>query len=78
MGYYPSRICCLLNMVIMLGYGMIDCVIGGQVLSAVSDGRMTVIVGIIVVAIVSWMVATFGMRVFQAYERYIFIVLCNR
>ncbi|KAL1961952.1 hypothetical protein VTN77DRAFT_733 [Rasamsonia byssochlamydoides] len=70
MGYYPSRICCLLNMVIMLGYGMIDCVIGGQILSAVSDGRMTVIVGIIVVAIVSWLVATFGMRVFQAYERY--------
>ncbi|KKA22433.1 hypothetical protein T310_3512 [Rasamsonia emersonii CBS 393.64] len=36
----------------------------------VSDGRMTVIVGIIVVAIVSWLVATFGMRVFQTYERY--------
>jgi purine-cytosine permease-like protein len=69
MGYYPSRICCLLNLVIMLGYGMIDCVIGGQVLSAVSGGRMTVIVGIIVVAIVSWFVAVFGMRVFQLYER---------
>jgi purine-cytosine permease-like protein len=54
----------------MLGYGMIDCVIGGQILSAVSDGSMTVIVGIIVVAIVSWLVATFSMRVFQAYERY--------
>lgn len=32
---------------------------------------MTVIVGIIVVAIVSWLVATFGMRVFQTYERWV-------
>lgn len=69
MGYYPSKICYLLNLVIMLGYGMIDCVIGGQVLSAVSGGRMTVIVGIVVVAIVTWVVAAFGMRIFQMYER---------
>lgn len=69
MGYYPSKICCLLNLVIMLGYGMIDCVIGGQILSAVSGGHMTVIVGIIVVAIVTWIVATFGLRIFQLYER---------
>lgn len=69
MGYYPSKICCLLNLVIMLGYGMIDCVIGGQILSAVSGGRMTVIVGIIIVAIVTLVVAVFGMRIFQIYER---------
>ncbi|KAL2006116.1 hypothetical protein VTN00DRAFT_9770 [Thermoascus crustaceus] len=80
MGYYPSKICCLLNLVIMLGYGMIDCVIGGQILSAVSGGHMTVVVGIIVVAIVTWIVATFGLRVFQLYERYSWlpqlVVLC--
>jgi purine-cytosine permease-like protein len=39
MGYYPSKIACLLNIIIMLGYGMIDCVVGGQVLSAVAGGR---------------------------------------
>ncbi|KAJ9201298.1 hypothetical protein DTO166G4_6017 [Paecilomyces variotii] len=80
MGYYPGKICSLLNLVIMLGYGMIDCVIGGQILSAVSNGRMTVIVGIIVVAIVTLVVAAFGMRIFQAYERYAWLpqlmVLC--
>ncbi|KAF2135342.1 uncharacterized protein K452DRAFT_239548 [Aplosporella prunicola CBS 121167] len=70
MGYYPSKIACLLNVVIMIGYGMIDCIVGGQILSAVSGGHMTVVVGIIVVAVVSWLVAAFGITVFHAYERW--------
>jgi len=71
MGYYPSKICCLLNMVIMLGYGMIDCLIGGQVLSAVSGGNVTVVAGIIIVAVITWVVAVFGMSIFHLYERYV-------
>lgn len=70
MGYWPSKICCLLNIVIMVGYGMIDCVIGGQILSAVSGGSMTIAVGIVIVAIISWLVAVFGIAVFHHYERW--------
>jgi len=70
MGYYPSKLCCLLNIVIMLGYGVIDLIVGGQILSAVADGRLSVIVGIIIVALISLVVATFGMSVFHLYERY--------
>lgn len=55
----------------MVGYCTIDCIIGGQVLSAVSGGNMSIIVGIIVVSIVSWIVAVFGMALFQKYERYV-------
>lgn len=51
MGWWPSRICVALNLVIMLGYGMIDCVIGGQILSAVADNNMSVVVGVIIVAV---------------------------
>jgi purine-cytosine permease-like protein len=69
MGYWPSKICCLLNIVIMVGYGLIDCIIGGQLLSAVSDGRLTVIVGIVIVAVISWIVAVFGIAIFHVYER---------
>lgn len=32
-------------------YGMIDCVIGGQLLSAVADNDMSIIVGVIIVAV---------------------------
>jgi len=68
MGYWPSKICALLNIVIMLGYGMIDCLIGGQVLSAVADG---IVVGTVIVAVVSLVVVVFGMGAFHVYERYV-------
>lgn len=70
MGYYPSKLCCLLNILTNLGYGMVNCVVGGQILSKVSGGHMSVIVGIVIVALVSWVMGTFGMRVFRFYERY--------
>ena len=73
MGYYPSKLCCLLNILTNLGYGMVNCVVGGQILSKVSGGHMSVIVGIIVVALASWVMATFGMSVFKFYERYEFV-----
>jgi purine-cytosine permease-like protein len=69
MGYWPSKICVLLNIVIMVGYGMIDCIIGGQILSAVSGGSLTIVVGIVIVALISWVVAVFGMAIFHTYER---------
>ncbi|KAG6045748.1 hypothetical protein E4U39_001984 [Claviceps sp. Clav50 group G5] len=70
MGYWPSKILCLLNIVLMIGYATIDGIIGGQVLSAVSDGKMTIVVGIVLVSVVCWVVAVFGMAVFHRYERY--------
>ena len=70
MGYYPSKICTALNIILMVGYCTIDCIIGGQVLSAVSGGTMSIAVGIIVVALVVWIIAVFGLAVFHVYERY--------
>lgn len=69
MGYWPAKIACFLNIVIMVGYGTIDCIIGGQILSAVSGGTMSIIVGIVIVAFVSWVVAVFGIKIFHIYER---------
>lgn len=72
MGYWPSKIPCVLNIILMVGYCTIDCIIGGQMLSAVSGGSVSIIVGIIIVAVVTWIVAAFGMAVFHVYERYIY------
>ncbi|KAM7211407.1 putative purine-cytosine transporter [Rhypophila decipiens] len=73
MGYWPSKIPCFLNIVLMVGYITCSFIIAGQILSAVSGGNMTVVVGIVVVALVCWVVAVFGMRVFHSYERYAWI-----
>lgn len=70
MGWWPMKLCVLLNLVVMLGYAMIDAVVAGQILSAVSpDGRLTVEVGIIITAILTWLVTTFGIKIFHHYER---------
>ena len=46
MGWWPSKLLVLLNLVVLLGYSMIPCVITGQILSAVSsNGSMSVAVG---------------------------------
>ncbi|KAL4894007.1 permease for cytosine/purines, uracil, thiamine, allantoin-domain-containing protein [Aspergillus ambiguus] len=80
MGYYPSKICCVLNVLTNLGYGMINAMVGGQLLSKISGGTVSVVVGIVIVSAASFAMATFGMSIFQYYERYAwfpqFIVLC--
>ncbi len=72
MGWWPVKLCVLLNLVVLIGYSMIDAVVAGQILSAVSpNGSLTVEVGIIVTAIITWLVTTFGIKIFHHYERYI-------
>ena len=90
MGWWPSKIVVILNLIQMIGYSLIDCVVGGQILSAVSPhGSMSVAVGklfdgyeghdliingmpgIVIIAIISWVVATFGIRIFHYYERWV-------
>lgn len=69
MGYWPSKIPTTLNIVLMVGYITLSYIIAGQMLSAVSGGSLTIVVGIVVSALVCWVVAVFGMRVFHFYER---------
>lgn len=69
MGYWPAKLTTLLNIILMVGYATITCIIAGQILSAVSGGSMTVIVGVVVAALMSWVVAVFGMKLFHTYER---------
>ncbi|KAJ6021822.1 Permease cytosine/purine uracil thiamine allantoin [Penicillium herquei] len=73
MGWWPSKIIVLLNLVQMIGYGLIDCVVGGQILSAVSPNGMSVAVGIVIIAVISLIVATFGIQAFHYYERFAFV-----
>ncbi|KAF2770315.1 putative vitamin B6 transporter [Teratosphaeria nubilosa] len=73
MGWWPSRICVLLNLVIMLGYGMIDTVVGGQMLSYIAGGDISVVAGILVIAVLCWVVTEFGSPLFHIYERWAFV-----
>ncbi|KAF2468744.1 putative vitamin B6 transporter [Lindgomyces ingoldianus] len=70
MGYYPAKLTTVLSLFIMLGYGTINCIIVGQILSAVNGHGLSLIPGILVVAGITLVVAVFGMHAFHAYERY--------
>ncbi|TVY38579.1 Purine-cytosine permease [Lachnellula subtilissima] len=74
MGWWPVKICVLLNLVILIGYTTIDAVVAGQILSAVSaNGSLTVAVGIVITAVITAVVTTFGIKFFHYYERYAWI-----
>lgn len=52
-----------------MGYAMINAVVMGQILSVVStDGRLSVEVGIVIAAILTFLVTTFGIRIFHCFE----------
>ena len=70
-GWWPSKLIVVLNLIVLLGYSLIDLVVAGQILSAVSShGSLPVVVGIIIVAIIAWVVSTFGIKIIHAYMRY--------
>ncbi|KAJ6104086.1 hypothetical protein N7523_010406 [Penicillium sp. IBT 18751x] len=73
MGWWPSRICVLLNLVIMLGWGLVDVLIAGQILTAINGNGMTEIVGVVIASVLSLLVVVFGISVFHTFERYAWV-----
>ncbi|KAK3109757.1 Vitamin B6 transporter [Teratosphaeriaceae sp. CCFEE 6253] len=81
MGWWPAKLVVVLTLIVLLGYCVLDAVIAGQILSAVSAaGELSVIVGIVITAVLTWLVTTFGYTVFHWYERYAWlpqlVVIC--
>ncbi|KIW14564.1 hypothetical protein PV08_07348 [Exophiala spinifera] len=79
-GIWGSKFCGLLNIIVNIGFGTINCIVAGQLLSAVSGGSLTIVVGIVVVCVGSFVISFFGFRLIQKYESVawflIFIFLC--
>lgn len=69
---YLVNIVVLLNMSTMSGFTIINCVIGGQTLSAI-NGDLSVNVGIVIVACVALFISFFGYRVLYHYEKWAWI-----
>ncbi|SNX86262.1 related to purine-cytosine permease [Melanopsichium pennsylvanicum] len=77
-GYFGASIICLLNAASMLGYCILDLIIGGQTLSAVSsrsDGSSTLTpdVGIVVAACIALVVSFSGIRILHYFERFFWL-----
>ena len=72
-GYYLVCVPVLLNLATLTGFCIIECVIGGQTLSAVTGGSLSPTVGIVIIALLGMVVCFCGIRVLHQYERFAWI-----
>ncbi|KAK2746835.1 hypothetical protein FQN57_002877 [Myotisia sp. PD_48] len=72
-GIYLVNIIVLLNLATVSGFTIINCVIGGQTLSAVNNGDLSVNVGIVIIALVALIISFFGYKVLYHYEQWAWI-----
>ena len=73
-GIWGAKLCGLLNIIVNCGFGVISCIIGGQLLNAVSGGNLPLAVGIVIIVAVSFAISFFGFGVVHQYERYAWIL----
>ena len=71
--YYLISIVVALNLCTIAGFGVINCVLGGSTLAAVSDGDIDSTAGIVIIALVGMVVSFGGYRFLHQYERYSWI-----
>ncbi|KAI0487582.1 permease for cytosine/purines, uracil, thiamine, allantoin-domain-containing protein [Xylaria cf. heliscus] len=72
-GRYIISVPAILNLATLTGFCVISCVIGGQCLSAVSDGSVTPVVGIVIIGVLSLLISFWGYNVLHQYERFAWI-----
>ncbi|RYC59052.1 hypothetical protein CHU98_g7170 [Xylaria longipes] len=72
-GRYIVSVPAILNLATLTGFCVITCVIGGQCLSAVSDGSVTPAVGIVIIGVLSLLISFWGYNVLHNYERFAWI-----
>jgi NCS1 nucleoside transporter family len=74
MGWWPAKIIAFLNVVEQVGWSSVGCITGGLALSAVSDGRINLVLGVVIVAIVGLIFSFVGLRAVLSYEKYAWAV----
>lgn len=74
MGWYPNKLIAFLNTVQQLGWSAVGCITGGLALQAVSNGHVSIAVGIAVIAVCSLLVSFIGLKAILVYEKYAWFV----
>ena len=69
-GWWPNKLIALLNSVQQMGWAAVSCITGGLALTAVADGHLNLIVGIVILAVVALLISFVGLNAILVYERY--------
>jgi len=73
-GFYGAKLCSVLNVIIGGGFAVVNVVVVGQILSAVSDYHMTIAVGCVIIAVIGYVISVFGFQLIHTYEKYSWIM----
>ncbi|KAJ6446919.1 purine-cytosine permease FCY21 [Purpureocillium lavendulum] len=73
-GWWPNKLIALLNCIEQIGWAAVQCITGGLALTAVSDGHVSLILGVCVLAVVALLISLVGLNCILVYERYAWII----
>ncbi len=72
-GWVGGIIMALFNVAACIGWSVVNVIIGGQLIAALSGGRVPSWVGILILAVLTTLVSIYGYRYVHRYERYAWI-----
>ncbi|KAI9050785.1 hypothetical protein LZ554_004904 [Drepanopeziza brunnea f. sp. 'monogermtubi'] len=73
-GFYGAKLCSVLNVIIGGGFAVVNTVVVGQLLAAVSNYTMSLVVGCIIIGVLSYVVSIFGFAIIHTFEKYAWIM----
>lgn len=73
-GWWPNKIIAALNTIVQIGWASVACITGGLALTAVADGHVSLVVGIVILAVVATLISFVGLKAILVYERYAWII----
>ncbi|KAL6243582.1 hypothetical protein RBB50_009575 [Rhinocladiella similis] len=73
-GWWPNKLIAALNAIQQLGWAAVGCITGGLALTAVADGHVSLVVGIIIIAVVALVISFLGLNAILVYERYAWLI----
>ncbi|KOS18593.1 Purine-cytosine permease fcyB [Escovopsis weberi] len=73
-GWWPNKLVALLNSIQQLGWAAVSCITGGLALTAASEGRVSLVLGIVILAVVALAISFIGLNAILTYERYAWII----
>src|SRR6266516_4846387 len=72
-GWVGGIIMALFNVVACIGWSAVNVIVGGQLVTDLSDGAVPQWIGILIIAILTTLVSIYGYRYVHRYERYAWI-----
>lgn len=72
-GWVGSIIMALFNVAACIGWSTVNVIIGGQLVAALSGGRVPAWVGILIIAFLTTLISIYGYKYVHSYERYAWI-----